>query len=354
MLASHIPPSGAGGGMFRYVVELARALAERDDVELHVVCAKPSTGFFESFLGAGRAHALPALPTVAMSVVERELLDRLVLQAGFDVVHGTKHLLPRRSAGARRLLTVHDMMPMDRPADFRRAKRTLIRGPYFASIRSSDVLVSVSAATRDRLCAYLPEVADRVRVVPLAPSQAMLRAAPTPVEGLVPGRFVLVVGDPSPRKNLALLTQAWAGVRRRHPDAVLAILGPSGWGTSGYGSQMAALQEAGAVRLLGHVDDGALRWAYEHAAVVALPSLLEGFGLPATEAVALGTPLLTSEDPALCEVSGAGGTHLSSLDVEGWERALNDHLTGGAARPALPPARTWAEVAAETVAAVRA
>ncbi|NHC44740.1 glycosyltransferase family 4 protein [Motilibacter aurantiacus] len=353
MLMTHVPPSGAGGGMIRYVMEMATALHSRPDVELHVVCSAPSKEMFESRLGVGRAHVLPALPTTAMSLIEREALDRLVVRGRFDVVHGAKNLLPRRAAGALRLLTVHDMLLLDRPTDFGRVKSLLVQAPYLSSARAADAIVCVSAATRDRLCAYLPEVAARAHVVPVASPRALLDAAPVPVEGLVPGRFAVVVGDPTGRKNVALATGVWGRVREAHPDAVLAVIGPSGWGATSFGAAAGRLVDEGAVRLMGHIDDGALRWAYENAAVALCPSLAEGFGAPSVEAGTLGAPVITSDDPAMCEVSGAEAVHISALDTDAWAAAVIDHLSYPRERRPRPPDRTYADVADETVAVVR-
>jgi glycosyltransferase involved in cell wall biosynthesis len=100
------------------------------------------------------------------------------------------------------------------------------------------------------------------------------------------------------------------------------------------------------------VVDGTLRWLYENCAVVLTPSLAEGFGLPAVEALDLGAPLVTSLDPALVEVSGDAAEHLPADDVAGWADATLRHLRASATRDlGTRRRRTWDDVAAETVAA---
>lgn len=353
LLATHVPPSGRLGGMVRYVVELATELQRRPDVELHVLTVPPTLPFFADLLGdAGRVHVVPALPTAVRSVLERSGLGVPALRRGFDVVHGTKHLLPRRAGGARRLLTVHDLLPMDRPQDFGAVKRRLVVPPYRASVRDADHLVCVSAATRERLVLDQPAAAARAVVVPLAVSSSLQAAVSRPVQALAGRRFALVVGDASPRKNLGRVVDAWEQVSQADPDAVLAVVGPAGWGVDDRGSRYDALVARGAVVPLGQVDDGALRWLYEHARVVACPSLLEGFGLPSVEALHFGAPLVTSTDGALVEASGPDVPHLSPHDTAAWASALGDAVRRD--RPPAQPARTrtWADVAAETVAAV--
>jgi glycosyltransferase involved in cell wall biosynthesis len=354
MLATHVPSTGAGGGMVRYCVELARALERHPGVELHVLCDAAARPFFVDMVGADRAHPAPAVPKTARSLVER-LGGAGLPRSGeeWDVVHGAKHLVPRAAGSARRLLTVHDMSLLDRPADFGTLKRFALRGPYLASIADADKLVCVSEATRQRLCSWAPDVADRAHVVGLASSPTLQGVVPVPVRELEGRPFVVVVGDPSPRKNVSMVVNLWPRVVAAHPGAVLAVVGPPSWGRSELG-ETAALLEAGSLALLGHRSDAELSWLYEHAAALVCPSQLEGFGLPVVEAEARGVPVIVSDDAALGEAGGQATTRLSLHDSSGWHQALSAALSRplGARRP--PPAvRSWADVAAETVEVAR-
>ncbi len=351
LMAGHVPPSLRGGGIVRYTVELARALARRDDVQLHLLCSPTSAGPLGELAGSpDRVLRHPAIPDPLLPAWERYALGRR-LGSRFDVVQGAKHLLPRGVA-ARTALTVHDLLLFDRPDDFPLPKRTLLGRPYAASLRQADALVCVSAATRDRLLAWDPRLAPRAAVAPLTTGPQLLSSTPVPVEALAGRPFALVVGDASRRKNVSVVVSAWAEVVRRRPDAVLALVGPPAWGSEAYGPDHAALLAAGSVVALTGVDDGTLRWCYEQCAVVLAPSLAEGFGLPAVEALDLGAPLVTSLDPALVEVSGDDAEHLPAGDVHGWAEAALRHLD----RPRPPRRsryrRTWDDVAEETVAAV--
>ncbi len=357
LLATHVPVSGAGGGMIRYAVELGRALARRDDVELHVLAQSEARGRLGEVLGlpGERVHELPG-GVLAASLRQRAGRGAPVFAQidSFDVVHGTKHLVPARARGIR-LLTVHDLLPLDRPDDFGLAKRVLLPREYLASIRGADALVCVSEATRTRLVDRVPEVADRATVVSLAMATSLLDAVPAPIRALAGRSFALVVGDASPRKNLRAVTRWWPAVTARRPDLVLAVAGPAGWGVDDGLRELDALVEAGQAVRLGHVDDGALRWAYEQAAVVLCPSRLEGFGLPALEAVTFGAPLVRSPDPALAEAARGMGRVVALDDPLGWVEATCDAVREG--RVSAPVAggrvRRWDDVAAETVALAR-
>nr|WP_166756030.1 glycosyltransferase family 1 protein [Modestobacter marinus] len=351
-MAGHVPPDARGGGIVRYTVELARALHRRDDVELHLLTSPEAAGPLAELAGSEeRVVVLPKVPDPALPSVERYLMGRR-LGAHFDVVQGAKHLLPRGVA-ARTALTVHDMLLFDRPADFPLPKRVLLRQPYAASLRQADALLCVSAATRDRLVGWSPALVGRISVVHSATSPRLLATVPSPAAAVAGRPFALVVGDPSPRKNLSVVVSAWHRVVQQRPDAVLALVGPPAWGAEAYGPHHAELVASGHVVQLIGVDDGTLRWCYENATVVLAPSLAEGFGLPAVEALDLGAPLVTSLDPALVEVSGDAADHLPAGDVSGWAETILRHLSGGVVRTAAPRRpRSWDDVAAETVEAV--
>jgi glycosyltransferase involved in cell wall biosynthesis len=373
LLATHVPPSGAGGGMIRYAVELGRALQRRHDIELHVLACPESAPALGAVLGVPetRVHVLPG------GVLTASARQRLARGAEvfasldtFDVVHGTKHLLPARASGVR-VLTVHDLLPLDRPGDFGRAKRLLLPRSYLRSLRDADVLVCVSAATRERLLVHVPEVRDRAEVVPLAMASSLLDAHGGASAALEARRFALVVGDASPRKNLRFVSRLWPAVRRRHPDLLLAVAGPAGWGVDDGLHELDALVAEGGALRLGHIDDATLRWAYEHAAVVLCPSRLEGFGLPALEAVTFGAPLVRSTDPALAEASAGAGRAVALDDPLGWVDAIDAAVRAGRAAPAATAAaggsaagapgdalaprvpRGWDDVADATVALAR-
>lgn len=352
LLATHVPVSGSRGGVVRYTVALAEALARRPDVELHVLVTRDAADFFTRFLPSGRVHRVRPAPTPVLALREWLAAVRVLRSGRFDVVHGPKHIVPRRAHRAIRVLTVHDMLLLDRARDFGAAKRLLLRTPYRDSLRRADVVIGVSRATRARILDHHPGV--RVQVVPLAASAALLAASGEPVEALRDKRFALVVGDAGIRKNLALAVRTWPRIRERVPDAVLVVVGPQPWGRESHGgAEWDRLLAAGAVVQLRDVPDGTLRWCYEHAAVVLCPSLIEGFGLPAVEAAAFGTPVVTSDDPATCEAVAGWGQPSAAWSRADWVATVVGALQQPSAAGGVDPARrSWDDVAAETLAAV--
>lgn len=349
LIATHVPPSGTGGGIVRYTVEMARALDARTDVDVHVLTRPGSRAFFTGLLGR------PDRVRTTGNRAPTALIDRFGLAAAlrerWDVVHGCKHLLPRSTRGFR-ILTVHDMLVLDRPGDFTRAKRQLLPGPYLASIREADLLLCVSAATRQRLLCYAPEVAGNAPVIRHASSATLHEVAPDQVRQLAGREFGLVVGDMSLRKNVGFVLQLWPRVTAQRPEAILAIAGPEGWARKQEWASRRLAPRPG-VAMLGHLPEAQLRWCYEAAAVVLCPSSQEGFGLPALEALEFGARVITSNDPALVEVTGDRALHLSTQDAPRWVDAIVATLGQHGDAPKPPEhRRTWGDVAAETVMAV--
>ena len=180
----------------------------------------------------------------------------------------------------------------------------------------------------------------------------------------MPQRFVLHLGTLEPRKNLARLVEAFARARQQLPecdDLKLVLAGGKGWD---YDDIFATVERLGLqehVLFPGYVADADLPWFYRAATVFAYPSLLEGFGLPVLEAMACGTPVITSAVSSLPEVAGDAALLVDPMSVDALAdalvRVLSDAaLAGKMRRKGLLQAGrfSWQRTAAETVAVYRA
>lgn len=357
-MAGHVPTGGGGGGIVRYTLELAMALAERpDDVELHLGVNAAAVDWFRDTFPKAEIHAVQKR-TGGLAILDEHVgalapVGRKI-SGQVDVVHSVKHISPLFTRGARSVLTVHDMLVVDRPRDYSRSKRLLLRLPYVLSLSRADLLVCVSDATRNRLLSYYPELERRSVVVPLAASPRMAGSAGEPVADLEGRTFGLVVGDGLARKNLAFLGAVWRRVTQLRPDLVLAVVGTPEATLVELSDVWRELLADGSAVVLPRISDEALAWCYHHTAVALCPSYMEGFGLPAAEAAAAGASMVVSEDPALSAVAPASALRVASWDVEAWVQAVRSvvsvdrHPARGAA-----PVRRWADVAAETISAIR-
>jgi len=159
----------------------------------------------------------------------------------------------------------------------------------------------------------------------------------------LPGRFVLTVGARRPHKNQETLVRALAGLPR---SACLVVVGQPDRGLPDrLPPLIAELGLHARVLLLPDVPDEWLPGIYRAASAFALPSLAEGFGLPALEAMAAGVPVVTSDIPALAEVTRSAGLSVAPRDVPGWTAALGKVLTDPGVAGSL--AEAGAAVAAE-------
>jgi len=140
--------------------------------------------------------------------------------------------------------------------------------------------------------------------------------------------YILAVGTLQPRKNYPVLMQAYAALRQRTGlPHKLAIVGGRGWLTEEIDATITRLGLADQVRLLGFAPDDDLPALYTGASLLAFPSLYEGFGLPALEAMACGTPVVASTAPSLPEVCGDAALLVDPADVDGLADALERVLT---------------------------
>ena len=238
----------------------------------------------------------------------------------------------------------------------------LTRAMAGAAVRRARLVVADSAFTRDEIVARLGADPARVRVVPLGVPAGLARRGPEAVAAFrharaLPADYLLYVGARKPHKNLPLLLEALA---RLAPAArpPLVLSGPP-WACDEPLARLAdRLGLGGSVRFAGALgDDDALACLYSGAALYVQPALVEGFGLPPLEAMACGTPVLSSTGGALPETVGDAAALLPPAGPDAWAQEIAALLGDTARRAALAQrglerARgfTWARTAELTLA----
>src|SRR5262249_50472839 len=209
--------------------------------------------------------------------------------------------------------TVHDLVPLRLPALVPARHRWAVRTFLGAALRRAQRIIAVSETTRGEIFARYHLPPDRVVVVPEAaaphfrpPSSSALAAARTPDR--LPPPYLLFLGFLEPKKNVGVLLEAVAALRRTGAwgDTELIVVGAPGWGPDPV-TRAHALGLGEVVRFVGAVPDAELPALYGGALAFAFPSLWEGFGLPALEAMAAGAPVLASNRGALPEVTAGAG-----------------------------------------------
>jgi glycosyltransferase involved in cell wall biosynthesis len=331
------------GGIGRYVREVLAACGRRVDVELVVATPARGVPLVERVAGPRLARVVvaPRDDQIGLALWDRHRSGRAFADAGARVVLGCKHLVPRTSLPT--VLVVHDVLTITRASENSFAKRVLLPAQFRRSLHDATRLVAVSEATRARLRALDARWAEKCSVVPNGMSATLTTVTPVAPPGLDGRDFALVVGDLSPRKNLAALTALW---REAPAGLLLVVVGPDSGTDDTARSELLALERAGRAVWIRGADDPVLRWCYEHARVVLFPTREEGFGLPLLEAMTFHAPVVASEDLALREVAAGAATvtHVDADDRDGWRAAIERAAAQprAPARPRLPAgALTW-------------
>ena len=278
-----------------------------------------------------------------------------------DVFHGvTGFELPGRGPWSL-VTTVHDLVPLRLPALVPARHRWAVRCLLGGALRRAHRIIAVSETTRGEVLARYRLPPDRVVVVPEAAAPHFGPPAPSTLAATrarygLSRPYVLFVGFLEPKKNLRVLLEAVATLRRRGAwgDTELIVAGAPGWGPDPVG-RAHALGLDGVVRFLGAVADAELPGLYGGALAFAFPSLWEGFGLPVLEAMAAGAAVVASNRGALPEVT-AGAALLADPVPHPFADALEQILTDPPLRERLRLAGlaraaqfSWERTARETL-----
>ena len=324
-----VPLLGERSGIGHYTDQLIRAVARADrDLRCVVVCPWPVNPWRPlQPIAFGDPHIEVPRPGLATRL-RRRVREKLGIQAELegligpvDVFHATNYLLTHPVRRARRVVSIHDLTVILSP-EWHPAKRLReMRAGLRASAEAADRIIAVSLATKDDIVERLAVDPARVAVVPLAvdPSFrplpcAEIDAALAPL-GLAHGRYLLFLGTLEPRKNLGRLIDAM--VKLGDDVGPLVLAGPDGWGTDELRPRIADLTRRGQIRRLGYVPDPLRVPLIGGAKIFVYPSLYEGFGWPPLEAMACGTPVVTSNVSALPEVVGDAALMVDPVDVDG-------------------------------------
>ncbi len=248
------------------------------------------------------------------------LAARVLERIGADVAHFTNGMMPV-TASTPCVVTVHDMSLRLYPWCHPLRRMVINRPLQLVSIHRADAIVTVSHSTRRDLLRLHRVSADRVCVVHEAASHAFHPASgAAALDALrdrlgLPERFALYVGTVEPRKNLGRLVDAFAEARSRGVRHHLVCAGPYGWRSRGLADRIARLGLTPYVHFLGYQPFETLPTLYSLSEFFVFPSLYEGFGLPVVEAMACGTPVLTSSSSSMVEIVADAALAVDPLDT---------------------------------------
>jgi glycosyltransferase involved in cell wall biosynthesis len=246
-----------------------------------------------------------------------------------DLFHATHYVLPPLRSHA--VVTIHDIIHLLYPQFLpNRAALVYARVMIRRALRRADRIITVSYNSKRDLVDYFGIVPSHVDVIyngvspefrPDVPEEERERVARK--YGL-PRPYLLFLGGEKPHKNVQNVVRAFGEARRKRPDLphVLALAGPMPKNPARIDALIAALDLSGAIVRPGRIEDDDLPGLFAGADALLYPTLYEGFGLPVVEAMACGTPVLTSSTSALQEIAGGYAYLVDPLDVDAIARGI--------------------------------
>jgi len=240
-------------------------------------------------------------------------------QAAGGVLVNLGNSAPMAMAGRCQIIVIHDTAPISFPAAYSWRFRAWYRVMQRVVLARGPSVVTVSQFARREIADHLRVPFDSISVIPEG-ADHMARVMPDTEAlarlGLEPGRFVLAVGNLAAHKNLGVLGDTASALAEQ--GFQLVITGAAN--TALFGQAGIAPPEP--ARYVGRVSDGALRALYGAARCFVFPSLYEGFGLPAVEAMACGCPVVVSDIPVLREVCGNAARYVDSTSSQAVARGV--------------------------------
>jgi glycosyltransferase involved in cell wall biosynthesis len=293
------PLAGPRTGVGHAVAAMRDSLVEAGDVEL----AQYIVSFRSRPPDGARRLPLPALVAHRLwAVADRPRVDRFL--GAPDVVHGTNYVVP--PCRAPQVVSVYDCWFLRHPTLASGAVHQAGRVLRRAVERGATVHAS-SASTAAEITDLFPGA--HVATIPLAAVPIPEAAADPPIPALVGRPFIAAIGTLERRKNLPLLIEAFGLLAGDHDEILLVLAGADGDDRPAINSAIDALDPAAARRVVmtGRVDELARSWLLRNAAVLAYPSLDEGFGFPLLDAMQVGVPIAASNRGSIPEVCGPAG-----------------------------------------------
>ncbi len=361
LLMSEPHPTGVG----YYARELARHVAPL--VNLHLYTdgrgdAPPASGAATAPEGWAAepatlhtARRWPGLPWQQTALVAGLWRQRLHLY------HSPSFTLPRW-APCPTVVTIHDLAALTVPQWANAANQRYLERMLPWAVRHADRVITVSQRVRQELVTYFSlSAADARRIVAVGLGVDAARFHRQPPEAVAQLRrrlgltdpYLVFVGTREPRKNLVRLVTAFNVARRRHPSAMLLLVGAPGFNTAALDQ---VVDRTPGVRVADYLPAADVPLVLQGAAALCYVSLYEGFGLPVLEAMALGTPVITSAGTAMQDVSGGHAQYVNPLEVDSIAAALDRVLSDppalqreAAEHMAYARSLSWNRTARETV-----
>jgi len=313
--------SNVKGGASFYIVNAVRAIAAATTTHTMVIlCTRSGASSFAEVNQKVRCLAIAPKNALMRLLWEQCCLPFICLFLRADLLFSPNYTMPVISLGYKNVVTIHDLsfFPLSNlyPKS-RRLFRTIIQ----LSAKCANAIIAVSECTKRDIGHYVTtRAAEKTTVVYNAVDERFTEATTASLPAGGPPQFashpyILFTGFLEPRKNLVRLITAFGRICSRIPHD-LVIAGGNGWWYEKLPDTVISSGVKERVRFLGYVPDKDMPALYRQAALFAFPSLYEGFGIAALEAITCGTPVLASNNTSLPEVVGDAGIYVDPYNID--------------------------------------
>ncbi|NJE77285.1 glycosyltransferase family 1 protein [Thermococcus sp. ES12] len=297
----------------------------------------------KSFQYVVKIPKLPFDPQKRLSKFVRKLFiipthsKKLRLDLVHDVYLGLFFFYPQKT---KKIITIYDLVPIKFPQTHRGDTILAHKYALMRSLRYADKIISISYSTKKDAVKYFKISEEKIRVIHLGVDEDYKLLPENEIKKIkqkynLNYPFILYVGTLEPRKNIPTLLKALYKLKKQGLPHKLVITGKKGWKYKNIFELISKLNLQRDVIFTGYVPREDLPALYNAADLFVYPSLYEGFGLPPLEAMACGTPVITSNTSSLPEVVGNAGIMVDPYDVNGLAKAIYEVLTNDRLREEL-------------------
>lgn len=332
---AHLLSGQAGyrqAGIHTYISQLLNHLPATDDLSYHVFTQRGAEQFLRPHLRV-EASRLPTQNPLVRIAWEQAAWLALAKRAQVDMLHSMAFVTPL-IAPMPKIVTVYDLSFIHFPERYTKFKRWYLQAQTRRSVQSADLTIAISEDGKrdiqtvfnispDKIAVITPGVSDIYKPLPQADIAQFKQ------EKGITRPFILHVGTLQPRKNIPILLRAFAELN--DPKLDLVLVGGKGWLFDEIFALVEQLNLRDRVRFTGFVPDLALPLWYNSAELFVFPSIYEGFGIPAADAMACGTPVIAANTSSLPEVVGDAGLLFEPQAVS----ALTERIASVLYDPAL-------------------
>lgn len=304
------------GGAVQASIQLTKKLIDYSDLEIILFGSSELAAEFDA-----EVHSLGFVDNQALGLMwERTILPLLAKKTDIDVLYCPNGNGPLHNLKIPVIMCVHDVNAQKGLSSGIHQFYRKLAVPVAAN--ACDKIVTVSEFSKDEICTELAVPEEKVQVIYNGVDDFYFDDESTPID--LPERYLLFVGSLNPRKNIEGILQSFNIVQEKQ-DIDLVLVGPSNKNIF----QNLKIDPIEGIHLCGYLEAREVKYTYENAEALVYPSFYEGFGLPPLEAMACGTPVVSSNQGALPEILGDCAVYVdpnSSSDIaKGIEQVLKNN-----------------------------